>query len=70
VVTTTNGGGTWTIEHVPGEISLLRDISCPTASQCWAVGSSSTSGVILTLNGAGPGAATARRMVGHRRGRG
>lgn len=38
VVTTTNGGATWTYQTLPSPVSYLSGISCPSTSDCFAVG--------------------------------
>jgi photosystem II stability/assembly factor-like uncharacterized protein len=55
VVATRNGGGTWSAQYLPKGIGYLNlyAVSCPTGSDCWAVGNT-TSGaavVVATANG-------------------
>jgi len=39
VYATTDGGSTWSPQSLPDGNPILSDISCPTTSDCWAVGS-------------------------------
>jgi photosystem II stability/assembly factor-like uncharacterized protein len=38
VIATTDGGGTWSAENVPGGVTGLSGISCTSSQDCWAVG--------------------------------
>jgi hypothetical protein len=40
---TTNGGDSWTLQPTPANMSALDNISCPTATECLAVGTNSRS---------------------------
>jgi len=57
IAATINGGVTWKAQHVSGEtIPELSGISCPTATECMAVGSNGSSlpaGVVVTTSDAG-----------------
>ena len=58
IAATINGGVSWKAQHVSGgAISVLSGISCPTASECMAVGSNNSSqpgsGVVVTTSDAG-----------------
>lgn len=59
VFTTTDGGTTWTQEPVPSNLSTINSVSCPTASNCVAVGtgslypSSGSAGVIIASHDGG-----------------
>jgi hypothetical protein len=48
VLTTTDGGSTWTRTPLPGVVSAFA-VSCPaTGSSCWAVGRTAGDVVVLT----------------------
>ena len=58
IVATTNGGSSWKAQRVAGgSAPQLSGISCPTAKECMAVGSTGASlpgsGVVVTTNDAG-----------------
>ena len=58
IVATTNGGTSWTAQHVTGgSTPQLSGISCPTATDCMAVGSTGASvpgsGVVVTTSDGG-----------------
>ena len=44
VVATIDGGTTWTDESLPSDVYVANGVTCPTISDCWAVGSVGTSG--------------------------
>ena len=46
IITTTDGGLSWTIHSVPSGVSSLSEISCATSSFCVAVGNSNTNGAV------------------------
>ena len=43
---TTNGGNTWSVLPQPNEGGVLNSVSCPTSSECVAVGNESPSGIL------------------------
>jgi photosystem II stability/assembly factor-like uncharacterized protein len=45
VISTTNGGLTWTLDSLPSDVPgpQLSDISCPSTIECWAAGSEEVS---------------------------
>jgi hypothetical protein len=51
VVATSDGGATWDAEILPSSVTSIGDISCPSPSRCWAVGSTYSAGAILTWHG-------------------
>ncbi len=53
VVSTSNGGSSWTIQDIPGGVSSLTGISCAASSDCWVVGSNTASVPVMlsTTNG-------------------
>jgi photosystem II stability/assembly factor-like uncharacterized protein len=54
VVTTSDSGRTWTPSPTSEPANFIfSSISCPTASDCWVSGGTSTSGVILSTHDAG-----------------
>ena len=58
VVTTTNGGATWTYQTLPSPVSYLSAISCPSTSDCFAAGAETfdtgiVASVILTTTDGG-----------------
>ncbi len=58
IAATTNGGASWKAQHVQGGITPeLSGVSCPTATECMAVGSNGASlpgsGVVITTSDAG-----------------
>ena len=58
IVATTNGGASWKAQHVAGgSTPQLSGISCPTPTECMAVGSNGASlpgsGVVVTTTDAG-----------------
>jgi hypothetical protein len=40
ILTTANGGSSWTVERVPATAASFTDVSCPTAGSCATVGTS------------------------------
>ena len=47
--TVATGGPTWSMQSLPGDIDVLNGASCPSASDCWAVGSNATgNGVVVS----------------------
>jgi photosystem II stability/assembly factor-like uncharacterized protein len=58
IAATTNGGASWKAQHVQGgSTPQLSGVSCPTATECMAVGSNGASlpgsGVVITTSDAG-----------------
>ena len=58
ILSTTDGGASWTDDSVPptlasGNLDLLQAIVCPSASDCYAVGSVDGGGVIVETTDAG-----------------
>ncbi len=41
IIATTDGGATWTSEESPGGVNELSSVSCPSTTECVAVGASS-----------------------------
>ena len=40
IITTTNGGSSWTRQHVPNTAAAFTDVSCPSSGSCVVVGTS------------------------------
>jgi hypothetical protein len=57
VVTTTDGGATWTVQPVPPTVGYLTGIACATTRSCTAVGQ-------VGAGGAGPGAVLTTQNAG------
>ena len=54
VVSTTDGGTTWSVPTLPRAASLLNGVSCPTSSYCIAVGAtSSKTGLVISTSDSG-----------------
>jgi photosystem II stability/assembly factor-like uncharacterized protein len=51
VVTTIDGGATWTRQHNPAGFTDLTAVACPSAGTCEAVGLGSTHAVARTTDG-------------------
>ena len=51
VVVTTDGGTTWTTPNLPGATTALYGVSCPTASDCFAVSANGGGSVVATTDG-------------------
>ena len=52
VVTSTDGGATWSSQALPSGAPSLSSITCPTTTECFAAGSGASAGaVIATTNG-------------------
>jgi hypothetical protein len=57
ILTSANGGASWTSEPVPATVATLFDVSCPSIGSCAAVGSTpaaSTQAGVTVLTGASP----------------
>ena len=54
VIATSDGGGTWKPQNLPGGVSTLSSVSCSTSSQCSATGASSSRvGVVVSTTDGG-----------------
>ena len=56
IIATTDGGATWTSEESPGGVNELSSVSCPSTTECVAVGASSVgapSGAIVVTTDSG-----------------
>ena len=63
VLATTDGGTTWVPETVPSQIEGLFGISCPTSSDCWAVGPMSGTGQPTVIDSTDGGATWATQEL-------
>ncbi|MCL4443123.1 MAG: IPT/TIG domain-containing protein [Actinobacteria bacterium] len=43
VVSTSDGGSSWSVQDIPGGVASLTGISCAISSDCWAVGNNTAS---------------------------
>jgi hypothetical protein len=51
--TTTDGGSTWTTYSLPAGIAQLAGVTCPSATQCFAVGETTAAGLAIVESGDG-----------------
>jgi hypothetical protein len=53
IVTSTDGGSTWTSRKVPSGFAYFEEVSCATAAFCVAVGSQNSDGALVTTTNGG-----------------